>query len=596
MMFLFGLISVFQICFLPGLLLLKVTKYPFHSWIESFILLFASSLFLNYLIVFLLAALHLYTKPILSAAIAIEILLDIFFYRRQIIRWLRQPISSPIDSIRTSGFPNGDHWSLILIGITGAVCFSPVILTFFQNIGTVFTGWDPAVSWNQWALTWSQNSIPMTIDHYPQVLPTNWSIGYVLMGTPIEFFSKAVTGLFWVYTICILFLLAHKEKPLPYIIAVLATVYFYVPYMGIAVSGYAEVPVMFYWTFGIYAILEFLSQKQKEKAIWYLYAATIAFLGSALVKQTGLYTVLVCPLLLLSIRNSIKSVMTKRQITFFVFVNLLFLLFTVVPFYYLCQYWILKGINGDGISTILITMHNNRNLTQRFLYAINLLTHAFPPFMLITSGIFSLFSLKNRLSRRVLLLLVLPYAILWSIGFSYEVRLLLPVISLYAITVGIGFDITVKEILHIFRKIRFKNWTLIILLLCIIGGACISIPDRELVIRNDMAKMDIGEPEVNHYLFTYTVHHPITKMIFTDYIPLTLFPKLSGLTKIGAFITNADIHGYLDAIADPNTGYVLMPVDADQRLLDDVQKRLRDGSFILEAQLPTYLFIRIAGR
>jgi hypothetical protein len=591
MMFLFGIISIFQICVLPGLLLLKATHYSFSSWIESLSVLLASSLLINYFCVFLLTALHTYTKPVLLCVIIGECIVTAYVYRSHIIRWLKQPVA--LSTHKT--IPIKNSWIFVLLGVALAVCFYPVFLVFFQNIPTVFTGWDPAIAWNRWAIIWSQNMMPQNIGHYPQVLSTNWSISYVLMGMPIEFFPKAITGLFWLYTICILFNLSINHKPLRYITALFVVLYLFAPYMAIVTSGYAEVAVGFFWILGIYALIQFLSTENKQRALWYLYAISFTLIGSALVKQTGIYTIAAFPILLLTIRKKLYAMTTKKQRMVFYLCSGLFFVCGVIPFYYLAQYWIRLNINGSEIHTILFTMHNHRNFYERFLYAIGLLTHDFPTPILIILGISSLLSLKNSFSRKLFFVFVLPYSIIWAEFFSYEVRLLLPVIPLFAITVGIGLE-TISAMIYSLKKIQIRHWIILCIALFCIGIPCIVIQDQTLIDQNTMAKMDIGDPEVNHFLFSYNMMHPISKTIFTDYIPLTLFPKFTTITTIGAFTTNADIHGYLTQITDPNTKYILIPTQADSRLLDDIQKRVENGTFIIEKKMTNYLFIRIVGR
>ena len=591
MMFLFGIISIFQICVLPGLILLKLTRYWFSSWIESLSILFASSLLINYFIVFFLAAIHIYTKPVLLCVIAGECILAAYIYRKSFYHWLKQPITLSIHK----EIPIKNSWIFVLLGIALAVCFYPVFLVFIQNIPTVFTGWDPASAWNQWAIIWSQNTIPKIISHYPQVLSTNWSISYVLIGMPIEFFPKAVTGLFWLYTIGILFDLGINHKPIRYIVALFVVLYLFAPYMAIVTSGYAEMAVGFFWILGTYMLVQFLSTENKQRAIWYLYAMSFIFIGSALIKQTGIYTMTAFPVLLLVIRKKIYALTTKRQRMIFYLTGVLFFVCGVIPFYYLAEYWIRLHINGNEIQTILFTMHNHRNFYERFWYAIALLTHDFPAPILIIFGVSSLLSLKNSFSRKLFFVFVLPYSMIWAEFFSYEVRLLLPVVPLFAITVGIGIE-TIGAALYTLRNIRVRHWVIICVALCCIAVPCVVIRDQTLIDQNTMAKMDIGDPEVNHFLFSYNIAHPITKTIFTDYIPLTLFPKFNNITTIGAFITNADIGGYQAQIADPNTKFILIPRQADGRLLDDVQKKLEDGTFILEKKMSNYLFIRIVGR
>ncbi|HQJ01979.1 MAG TPA: hypothetical protein PLX12_10280, partial [Flexilinea sp.] len=60
-----GVIGLLQCVLLPGLILSKVFKIR-GGLIERFLYLFPLSLVTNYLVIFLLAALRIYTRPVLS--------------------------------------------------------------------------------------------------------------------------------------------------------------------------------------------------------------------------------------------------------------------------------------------------------------------------------------------------------------------------------------------------------------------------------------------------------------------------------------------------------------------------------------------------
>ena len=76
-----GVIGLLQCVLLPGLILSKVFKIR-GGLIERFLYLFPLSLVANYLVIFLLAALRIYTRPVLSLLIAFEIFALLFLFRQ----------------------------------------------------------------------------------------------------------------------------------------------------------------------------------------------------------------------------------------------------------------------------------------------------------------------------------------------------------------------------------------------------------------------------------------------------------------------------------------------------------------------------------
>ena len=90
---------------------------------------------------------------------------------------------------------------------------------FILNIGKVFNVWDTIFSWNRWAVDWSYNQFPALTYEYPQILPANWSLSYVIMqNKEVQAFTKAIMSLFSLFTILLFFDLARIKKNLVYLL------------------------------------------------------------------------------------------------------------------------------------------------------------------------------------------------------------------------------------------------------------------------------------------------------------------------------------------------------------------------------------------
>ena len=56
------------------------------------------------------------------------------------------------------------------------------------NTGTVFSGWDTLFSWNAYAEKWASGRVPDIGGMYPQLVPANWSLSYLLQGKDAVYF------------------------------------------------------------------------------------------------------------------------------------------------------------------------------------------------------------------------------------------------------------------------------------------------------------------------------------------------------------------------------------------------------------------------
>ena len=196
MVFLLGLISLLQTAFLPGFLLLSLLRLS-DGLIKTLVLSFALSLIFNHLVVFLLVAMGIYGPQAMFVLLGLELLaLNWMLWQRR-----REPPGAALqndwqrgeDLVRELSRSDpavrlcGTAVALLAVWMIGS-CVARVCVA---EAGTVFVEWDVVVSWNPWALAWAENRLPSMTFHYPQLLPCNWSVSYVLMGDArIQFFAK----------------------------------------------------------------------------------------------------------------------------------------------------------------------------------------------------------------------------------------------------------------------------------------------------------------------------------------------------------------------------------------------------------------------
>ena len=88
-----GILSLFQIALLPGLIILSASKYP-GSFLRGTFLAFGLSLTANYVAVFALAAAALYVRPVVFAIFAAELVVIARLHGAARRRWFSRAVSA----------------------------------------------------------------------------------------------------------------------------------------------------------------------------------------------------------------------------------------------------------------------------------------------------------------------------------------------------------------------------------------------------------------------------------------------------------------------------------------------------------------------
>ena len=203
-----GVLGILQITILPGLIIHKIVRFRSNLF-ERGLIIFGLSLIANYCLAFLLAALGIYVRSVLVLFVLVEFIVLLWLYRGLFITSVDKFLTSTWNALSDIlGFftlrradNNGTLimsfiWLALVLffAIKGMIWASNV---FFSNLGTIFSKWDAVVSWNQWATDWAAGWIPTDSHFYPQLIPANWSITYVLLGdTTLQFFAKSIMPLF----------------------------------------------------------------------------------------------------------------------------------------------------------------------------------------------------------------------------------------------------------------------------------------------------------------------------------------------------------------------------------------------------------------
>ena len=412
MIFLLGCYAVLMMSLLPGLICLKAMRLSANIFL-SLPLCFALSLVFNYFMVLGLTLGHLYTQDVLFGVGFLEACLVLSFYRHSLVFTdLLTPLKNMTLAMRGAP-PRTDTLLRLSYLILGIVTFY-----WLSSIGNVFGPWDPGVWYNHWAIEWSQNQLPTLTWHYPQLLPANWSIAYLLTGTHLEAFPASIQGFFFVGLLSLCLGCFYKTRESHYLLALLliaVTVgYFYFIYLN---TGYADIPVGFFNLAALLILL--LDQREPKPSLKILILALI--LSAALTKPAGIYTAIVIPLLQFALN-------TKRNRQRSLCLHYLILTLLILPWY---LYVSVYTSTEPGFQDIAFLVHGIFTETSGYFNMMRILLWGGPAFILLVFC----WLLKEKLSPflKLVLYAYTPYFFIWVALFSYDNRnllILFPVLGL----------------------------------------------------------------------------------------------------------------------------------------------------------------------
>lgn len=429
-MLLLGILAIAQTVFLPGFIFISVFSVKTTSTIQKWIYVFALSLFLNYALVTILTLIGIYKSSIFFFIIATEIL---------VIAYLLITKKSTLDlrinfrDIVRNYFPF--YKSLSFNGKV-VISFATIIILFYfslfiSNFGTIFYFVDTVnnIHWNTWAMDFANNTFPKQSSHFPQLVPANWSISYLLIGEPnVHFFPKSFMPLFFFGNLLMFLDLAFYKKNYTYLVALIiyglfAPIIYNLVFIA---DGNGDLPVSFFTFLSFYAYLKTNKEKfeLKEFIIVFLFASTAA--GT---KLAGFYIFFFISILCLYHFIKNYKQLSKKQITILI-ISVILILSTNLFWYLLKPATMAGGLHqpewlAEGYANILM------NALHLAYYNIGLPVIAF--FILTI-----LFSLFVKESRYITIFFVIPPIILWMFKYSADFRNLSFVVPFIAYVSAFG--------------------------------------------------------------------------------------------------------------------------------------------------------------
>lgn len=605
--FLLGILGFMQMTFLPGLVLQRFFKLQ-PRFFDKVLMIFGLSLIANYVIVFLLTLLGIYTGITLSVVILAELVAIIWFFRDGLNTSVEQVLDSVragIHEIVSFFFPDREndgvstlqYFLRILLLLLSVRSILWVVNIFIQNLGTVYSAWDAVVSWNRWATVWASNVVPLDSHFYPQLIPINGSLTYVLLGSPtIQFFAKALMPVFGVFIVLGFFALCIQSKQYYYLISLVVVHSLFKDFIDTGMNnGYVDIAVAFFTFSTLYMLIRARETHEPEQRIHYYVLGALFAAGAALTKQAGVYLALCYPILLLIDVLASKPPLNKEQrlrlFSSFVVISLLW-----ASWYIFKQTRILMGADSAAVD-VLISLSANRYESASLLQQIAAAIGQYREFIILFILVALTFPWMDRFYR-ALTLLFAPYPVLWAWMASYDTRnlaIFLPVLALisgYSLHKLLDGFVNFSERLNILRS---RSYVPLALAIAGLFSLAVVISPQALEQKQVDLQKQIFSPKKNQMLYELVeANGPQTKVL-TNY-PMAFLPGLGGNQVPFDF---DDYARFLTHLTNPEIEFILLPNAAGDQVRDYIDQRIDSGDYQFIArdqQWKTYTLIRIINR
>lgn len=448
-----ALLSLCQILFLPGFLALKFLKIETHGKLQKLVYIFSLSLFTNYFMVMGLYSLKLYLPIVLKLVIVVEYL--VFF------AWLLRNSELKFGATHSSQpNPTESQAERIRLQIAWLLAFASIfsfVLLAWNSFGSIFNIYDDIVSWDYWATRWAGQLEVNYTSFYPQLLPCNWSIIYVLIeNTDVKMFAKAIMPFFPLATFSLFIdgYLKTKNRRWLYGTACYALILHYLFNQNFLAAGYADVPCAFFSFLAYYAIVQLETGCVKDSVLNRLLPLIFAS-AAASTKQGALY-VAIWTLGWLCLRH-----WKRRDSKILARLALSITLALGLNHWYFYKVWrFSSGCEPDNLAA-LESLQMGRSYWLRWIESFDMLRvwRGFDgqPFFLAAMALITA-SLRLKQSRIIFFTLVLPIYTFWALHFSYAVRNLGLILPFIGLCCGCGLEVIETTIAQLTAsKIKYKG-------------------------------------------------------------------------------------------------------------------------------------------
>jgi hypothetical protein len=583
--FILGILSLAQLLFLPGFLVTRLLGV--RGLLASLLYSMGLSLLINHILIFLLTALGWYKSNAVYGIFFLELML-FWWFERELLRTrvfqfaaLRSALWEPSLEV-DSPFPQWEPAVRRLAAFSALLTILGFLIYAVARAYPIFSAWDAVGSWNSWAWFWSQNVIAPSFGDYPQLLPTAYSLTYVFMGTAkIQFFAKALASAFPIGILLAMFDLGLRMRMTGFFIGIVATglllsVLNKTSDGNLVASGYADVPGSFFSFMVMHGLLRARSASKWSGQRNFIILAAFMAAAASLTKQTGLFMAAAFPLLtyVLCIRHRRIGPPGRPWTT--LCLSTLAMILCVLPWYVYKHIQLASGAAQGNFQDLLVNLHAGRNFAQRFVYGIKLMHSqvggSTPSVALL---VFNLWACAYYPAFCTLVLLILPFFLLWAIGFSYDLRNLAMIVPFLGLGAGIGLEQNVIVICRLFSirstvprperqaagdrrgDLRGPRWWHVLVSCIVLLIGLNAVLSKERLEKQQIAlQKKIGDRALNRFLYQHLADGEIDGLIATNY---SLLQYLPGFEKSAAGLPLGDLPRYRQLLARPDVKYFLLP-------------------------------------
>lgn len=570
MMLFLGVLSLIQVVFLPGHLFVRYW-FRLTGGIRAAVVTISLSLLANHLLVFFLTALHLYNRFSLAVVLALELAALVYLRSRVPAESIPAGFAEDRQRFRAawSGMLQDSPW-VILLNRALLFCASVTIAFFayrlLNGFGTVFDQWDDLVSWNRWALDWYNGHLPRFTWHYPQLLPTVWSITYQFIGDgSIQFFAKGMMGLFPLLILLVQFDLWLRTKFAGFLAGIPVTAFLLIFANGIKVvgSGYADVPVAFMAFVPIYLLLTATPESDRLERL--LLAGSLVTAGGAVTKQAGLMVLLVYPLLAWYRfwgEPRAAGISVSRLA-----IHLLVAVILALPWYLTTEYRIRNGAERSEIRLVTGDIQKNRSTLERISMirdkvsglvkgsprleqAASLLGGSVIDGATVVSGLLlsllllSFASILNPFWRLPAVGVMLPFSVVWLLFYSYDFRNLTLALPYMGAGAGLSMLCLVEPLARRFPLFRITPAGVGATALVLLAGSATFFDREYLQSRQNRLQREVGNPEVSRFIYSL-LEGDGGSVILTNYQPVQFLPGLEKRYRLDSLDSGERFAGVL---------------------------------------------------
>lgn len=621
MLYLREIIAFLQLTILPGWLFLHFFK-PGFGKLRSLLLIPGISLLINYIFTALARFSGVFNTPVCVSYAILCLIAFLCFSLRDRDSFLRMSVNSTADAAGKfftalknlfSGTEKENRFFLFLsfAGATAGVGY--FLLWAADGADNIFAYWDSALSWNTWAQSWAAGKLPSEIAEYPQAVPMNWALAYLIIGDTIQFVPKFAISCYPLFMALLFFEygIARKKNAILLAIPIFAIYIRHVDY--IHHGGELDL-LMAYLPVSLFFILLECREARNAAELWKkLFIALLFACTACAVKQAGFYLLVILPAavaILLKERFAALAI-SRRQIIFAGIITLITALLLITPAYAVSLLLAFSNQHVSNIPLVTGSIYGGKSYPERFICSLRLFffqlqngdhvasarwevlpdanifrqifylyqDHLYRGIAAIAGNLLLLIFAWKRRDLRPLITFTLLYFVIWSIFFCYDLRNLSPAIPFLALIAAAGAEEISKSAAG--KKILSGNILTALIILTAVYGICNNKFNSGLRrFEHSRLKINkIGDNETNQALQKFITENGTSRKIIHNYYYLRLFPEFAPVSELIELSLDHDeiYQSYLAAMKKDHAGILIDNFGTAERYRQDIEVRVKNG-------------------